>query len=746
MSFDNFFNNPYRGLNLESAKVSKLKLFGVNIQGVEVTQAIQYYRAEAHLSDPADRQPDNAVRLVAHKPAWVRVYVRGSPFIGLPNILNVTGKVKISRLDDYGNYNLISTLDPQPPGAITAKRALNFMIDPSYAVERQDISATLNFIVPGEVMCGFLQFHVTVYKEDAGKHIKEVDDELIINFDVTLQQTLRVRGIMIGYNGPSSLGPNAQNLTIAAPTLGDLQTTGAWTLLTYPVQSTGEFSNAGTIIWNLPLSDAYTPGGCTVNWDALIAAAQAQIVADGNLQDVLYYGLLATGIPMGWVIGCGTIGLGTGGDGDQVAMAHELGHACGLNHAPCGDPHAPDPNYPAYEPYDPAGTPEASIGEYGLNITNGNIMSPSTFKDFMSYCNPEWISLYHYGRLINNAGLNPALVCLPWCIFDSPVKEYAVTNPSDPEPPSKWDTPKDLGQAIKSVISVIGLEHANGKIEIMSVMRVETTPSIRRGKESGMMAELLGARGRVLAAAPIYRLPLKTSCNMGEIPAKCSYPYLLQAFIPDVKRGLALCIRRGSTQVWKRRAPKVKPRITEFKLSLNKKNRLVVEWKLEISNNKQECWLQWSVDRNRWNALATMLRGERAVFDATNLPSGRVWIRLLVGDGFHTVKAKPLSVEVPLYRPVVSILAPRDGERLMAGRNMRLWGVVSDGSGKALATKKTTWLLDGERVADTLDQFVEVPTMGKHELTLAVVTKGGETRRTVHFISLPARKEPSQKR
>jgi hypothetical protein len=48
------------------------------IVGIEVTQAIQYYHSASHLTDPADRGADNSVRLIARKPAWVRVYVRTS--------------------------------------------------------------------------------------------------------------------------------------------------------------------------------------------------------------------------------------------------------------------------------------------------------------------------------------------------------------------------------------------------------------------------------------------------------------------------------------------------------------------------------------------------------------------------------------------------------------------------------------------------------------------------------------------
>lgn len=50
-----------------------LALTRFSIAGIEITQATQHYRSDEHLTDPADQGPDNSVRLVANKPAWVRV-------------------------------------------------------------------------------------------------------------------------------------------------------------------------------------------------------------------------------------------------------------------------------------------------------------------------------------------------------------------------------------------------------------------------------------------------------------------------------------------------------------------------------------------------------------------------------------------------------------------------------------------------------------------------------------------------
>src|SRR5215208_3863256 len=205
----------------------KYPWLGAGIHGVEVSQAVQYYESDRHLTDPADRQPDNAVTVIASKPAWVRVYVRSGFFLG-------------------------ST--PGVPGTVTARA------NPDYATERGTLGYTLNFIVPASMMCGHLRLDMHI--ASPGGWVSE--RQVVI--DATLRQTLRLAGIMVGYNGPSSSAAGAPNLTLAAPTLADLQTTSSWTLLTFPVQSSATYRSAGSVTWNLPLTDPPScPGCCTPN-------------------------------------------------------------------------------------------------------------------------------------------------------------------------------------------------------------------------------------------------------------------------------------------------------------------------------------------------------------------------------------------------------------------------------------------------------------------------------------------------
>ena len=67
-------------------------------------------------------------------------------------------------------------------------------------------------------------------------------------------------------------------------------------------------------------------------------------------------------------------------------MAHELGHNMNLQHAPCGDPENTDPSYPYGR---------GQIGALGYDSRLGRLVSPNR-PDLMSYCDPEWVSDYHF--------------------------------------------------------------------------------------------------------------------------------------------------------------------------------------------------------------------------------------------------------------------------------------------------------------------------------------------------------------
>jgi hypothetical protein len=133
----------------------------------------------------------------------------------------------------------------------------------------------------------------------------------------------------------------------------------------------------------------------------------------------VYYGLVSTGasvgdtwLPLssGFILGIGWIGTRASAGLDIPASfglkdpevtsdtaAHEIGHNLGRYHAPCIPPPTPlsalsgiDPNYPAAD---------ASIVQFGVDVSNGTVLNPDTTKDVMSYCDPQWVSDYTYQAL-----------------------------------------------------------------------------------------------------------------------------------------------------------------------------------------------------------------------------------------------------------------------------------------------------------------------------------------------------------
>src|SRR5687767_4892270 len=133
---------------------TKLDLFrfGLFVEGIEVTQAVQHYGAEDHLTDAADRGADNSVRLVANKPAWVRVYL-GSIF-GSSGV--VGGTLEVQRRHNGFLWSTVATLNPTPPVPASVP-GLGLEFGDDYAEKRGTLGRTLNFIIPADEMIGTLR-------------------------------------------------------------------------------------------------------------------------------------------------------------------------------------------------------------------------------------------------------------------------------------------------------------------------------------------------------------------------------------------------------------------------------------------------------------------------------------------------------------------------------------------------------------------------------------------------------------
>jgi Peptidase M66 len=694
------------------------------IAGIEVTQAIQHYESDAHLTDANDQEANNAIRLVSNKPAWVRVYL-GS-FFGASGI---TGTLEVQRRNQGFLFKTVTTLNAVPPATANVPGALQY----DYATNRGTIGSTLNFVIPANEMIGTLRLIARVSNGS-----NNADQEITVA--VTLRQTLRLAGVMISYNGPASTVPGAPNLTIAAPTLANLQAMSATALTLFPVQSTANYRNAGNLTLTFPLIDPgpFPTSGCGASWDNLLGQVVNARTADGNQPGWVYYGLLPAGVPTGLVGGCGGGGVAVGPINQPGTLAHEAGHAAGLGHAPAGGAPNPDPNYPAYEPYDTPANRRASIGEYGLDINNGNIASPQTFRDFMAYGGPSWISLYSYRRLLSNAILNPATVGIDYPWWKDLVWEEIRKWPRIPLPdPPPFDFELELPMfpplwQQQDMISLIVRVERDKIAEVMHVARTRMNPQIEHASSTPFTAQLLGEGGQVLANGPLLRLEVG-ACGCGQHPCTGGTPdrYLAQALIPNVAPGEALTISSGEEIVWERKAPHRPLRIPRFDANVSDNGALHLTWK--TTDEVVEYWVRWSSDGENWRSLATGLTGNEVLIESSQLPSGKVQLQLVAHDGFSSYVSKAVEVSLPDRRPEAVIFHPVDGRTYVANQTLRLWGSVSGQEGEAVASERAVWLLDGRETARGLDTWISLEP-GEHKLTLLINSERGPAEASVAVI------------
>ncbi len=147
-------------------------------------------------------------------------------------------------------------------------------------------------------------------------------------------------------------------------------------------------------------------------WDEALDELYALRDEDDPEPNVYYYGVLTPGATfddycsVDCVVGLsvvagrndaysrGSIGTGYFEDArdtfSQETLAHELGHAMGREHAPCGDPDYPDQSYPY------------AAGLIGVNGYDGlSLVEPGENFDVMGYCVPVWISDYTWNALFS---------------------------------------------------------------------------------------------------------------------------------------------------------------------------------------------------------------------------------------------------------------------------------------------------------------------------------------------------------
>lgn len=704
------------------------------IEGIEVTQAIQYYSSNMHLTDKKDQGPDNSLQLVADKPAWVRVFILSGqdPNYDGGLVHNINGTLTVERSIN-GWFSKIIDID-----TLSAPyTAYDFF--PSYVGRRGNINSTLNFIIPANIMNGLLRLTVSALSAD---DYSGIPSTRTITVDVNLQQRLQVAAFRIGYNGPNTQ-PGIGNVQSNAPNLNNGNNNCAgecqFALNAFPVSSNLNIRDLGSDIATQPINNLRDPGKCDKNWFPILDMVTKARINDGNKAGWIYFGFVTPSLPVAEISGGKNCGCSRGIDGaaiieNGVGFAHESGHQLGLGHSPCGPVADVNTAYPLYEPYDSGMTTtitrtdshgnnisttnwnDASIGEFGLNVNNGQIFAPIFYKDFMSYCGDPWISIYSHKFLTKNQALNPITLAT------------GLSNGSN-------GSEGIMNSEIRPLIILTGYIDKNGKVNVANVARMQIRYPIADGEETEYVVELIDEQGCLVSSNILYALPQhsignnlkKGRCDNREMPTKP--PHHFMAALDNITLGASLRIRKGTDIIWQRERPKRDPKVHEVNARLGEHSRLIISWEYEVfPEEKPEVWLRWSNDKGKnWNSLAVGIKEDHTEIDIDNLPAGEVIFQVLSHDGFNTVSKESQSIIVPERAPSVSILYPGEGLAIEANMPLRLLGSVVIRSLNTLKAENYIWCIDGKEVGRGIDIFVNNPGIGRHKVEFLVNDPAGKS-------------------
>ena len=324
------------------------------LQRIEVTQGVQ------------DTQ--NSLPLVEGRPALLRIYAENHAAAGGAQTLkDVAVAVSAS------NGGMLLTGAPRMVRAQVESSA-----NPAI------ISSTINFTLPSDWLQGSYDLQVTINADHALGDSDASNNSKSLHLVFHPLPALDIKVIPIAYTSQSdgALYPPPTQDTISN-----------FIQRVYPISKVN-------LSWHAPYAfqgDLNSLAGFTT----LLSQMSALKALDGAPEDQVYYALIPIRNDQGAWFTAGFVGLGYIGKHVAVGLdynnagqtaAHEIGHNLGRSHAPCGFPSQPDAQYPY---------PNANIGQYGLDVSSSTLFLPDLTKDFMSYCNPSWVSDYTYRALFD---------------------------------------------------------------------------------------------------------------------------------------------------------------------------------------------------------------------------------------------------------------------------------------------------------------------------------------------------------
>jgi len=324
---------------------------------LEITQAVQ--------------QPDNSVTLIANRPTFVRALITSTVAH-----TNVSARL-------YGYQNGL----PLPGSPLAATNNPHTL---KSTVNRGALNDTFNFQLPstwqqGTVTLNYYATNSTTFTDAGGPKTAQF----------TTADPLNVTVVPVNYVCTSG----GSGSTLPNPPYSYLTD---FTYRTYPVPSVSSSVHAAMTYYGPCTSSVPDPE--YADWDAMLSQVTGIWQSEGR-PDSYYYALVHVYCSGGCISGIGWIGyskaavgfdgFGASHSGASETHAHEVGHNHGRRHAPGCGASGTDPSFP----YTSGGVGyigNSANPNYGFDISTQTIYPYATNIDFMSYCDPVWISDYTY--------------------------------------------------------------------------------------------------------------------------------------------------------------------------------------------------------------------------------------------------------------------------------------------------------------------------------------------------------------
>jgi hypothetical protein len=632
------------------------------ITGIEMTQATQFFNFNGQGTGFGE---DNSVPLVANKATVLRVYVNHNPAFLAKNLRKkITGTVSYTFA---GQTIALDPLNEPIPAPATNE------------IQRTLVADTINFLVPAAHCRETVIFTVNIrFVDNSGVPASQTIDGVFadVPFPRVHLVLLHVKADGFQEHQP----PGCLEALEAFAEIGKF----------YPV---GGFELTGTddvTITNNP--NAQGGSGCGAGFNPIRDLLLDMRTASGS--DDIYVGILPKDQPLSSVQGCGGDGFAIG-KANGFVLGHELGHAFGRSHAPCGVSSGLDPGYPDFP-----NLPEGSIGEVGFNTADLIAFDPAVSADVMSNCgNAFWISPYTYTH-----------------IQDRIAQDFNKRSV------------RALKRSSGELMALNFRLHRDNRLELRPSVTFYGQMPMMMEAYSGITCDLLDANGVSLC---LY------SCQISDSYQRLDGPYLdLHQTIPWSADVRSLAIRRNGRLVAMLPVPDKAPKLALTSMRRNKEKRNLMRLEWDGDHESPLTYLvRYSQDGGKtWRAVAAQMTEPKCLLDLDLLPGGKdCRIQVTATAGLTTSKVEMPIGQVSQKPRAAWIVTPKPNAVFTEGEPVVLSGGSFSPDFGMSDVDDICWRSDWDCILGSGPQIIVTNLApGRHKITMSTTDgKGGTASETV---------------